>query len=496
MFMFYQRNPRPAYNYHSRARAASSPQNRGREDVSLEIPNILSVNNIDNISSIEVNTIDVNNLDFNIQHETNFRNKLKNFLKDILSYQYISIIIALTFLLAIQGDVASMKDALNVFRISVGLHLILMIRCYAQTKDKPEKRKYLFQLAKDALYLLMMLSYNLENVDSSFVSLALIVLILLTNFLSTWGLFMRYRESYHKFIRYLNVKFFHMRMLFWIQLLCVVLRLLITRNNLRWNIVLIPLYIIIIYQGYILVWLTRIMNSNAGKLFFKSKTLESKFRPIVGILMIFLFFICLEIWGIVVFTLSFDNVISIQNAIPLLATIIFFNIFTIIYIHKKQLDILFISKSLAALFEFTPDQLLKIKETLEKSKAAPKEYFFLKISNTFYKPYTIGETINKKGYCSKRKLKKILKKAEKSLQAPSEKPETSEPETKCMICFEKKPSSIFDCGHGGICNPCGLAIAEAKKECHMCRKKITNLYELEPPNIGSQIYKVVTDKKI
>jgi hypothetical protein len=42
----------------------------------------------------------------------------------------------------------------------------------------------------------------------------------------------------------------------------------------------------------------------------------------------------------------------------------------------------------------------------------------------------------------------------------------------CMICLEKKPDVLFDCGHKVTCTDCYLKCIQTKSECIICRAKV------------------------
>ena len=68
----------------------------------------------------------------------------------------------------------------------------------------------------------------------------------------------------------------------------------------------------------------------------------------------------------------------------------------------------------------------------------------------------------------------------------------------CMACMDKKPDSIFrNCGHGGLCYICAIDIWQKKGVCHLCRKEIVRVDQIEiiGENTPNHYYKVCTSTK-
>jgi len=64
----------------------------------------------------------------------------------------------------------------------------------------------------------------------------------------------------------------------------------------------------------------------------------------------------------------------------------------------------------------------------------------------------------------------------------------------CLICFDKPTDAVFmECGHGGVCYECSLEIWKTTAECFLCRKKITQVLQIDSKQkIGKNIIKVIS----
>jgi hypothetical protein len=64
----------------------------------------------------------------------------------------------------------------------------------------------------------------------------------------------------------------------------------------------------------------------------------------------------------------------------------------------------------------------------------------------------------------------------------------------CLICFDKGTDAVFmECGHGGVCYECSLEIWKTTAECFLCRKKITQVLQIDSKQkIGKNIIKVIS----
>eukprot|EP01017_Pseudomicrothorax_dubius_P027939 TRINITY_DN3277_c0_g1_i12.p2 TRINITY_DN3277_c0_g1~~TRINITY_DN3277_c0_g1_i12.p2 ORF type:complete len:219 (+),score=40.69 TRINITY_DN3277_c0_g1_i12:1008-1664(+) len=50
----------------------------------------------------------------------------------------------------------------------------------------------------------------------------------------------------------------------------------------------------------------------------------------------------------------------------------------------------------------------------------------------------------------------------------------------CLVCYDRQPNAVvLNCGHGGICYPCGLEMWKKRNGCHLCRQEISQLVEID-----------------
>eukprot|EP01016_Furgasonia_blochmanni_P019162 TRINITY_DN2153_c0_g2_i1.p1 TRINITY_DN2153_c0_g2~~TRINITY_DN2153_c0_g2_i1.p1 ORF type:complete len:421 (+),score=67.94 TRINITY_DN2153_c0_g2_i1:180-1442(+) len=78
----------------------------------------------------------------------------------------------------------------------------------------------------------------------------------------------------------------------------------------------------------------------------------------------------------------------------------------------------------------------------------------------------------------------ITEKTEKSVNA-------------CLVCFDKAPDAVFmDCGHGGICFECAVAISTKSKECYLCREKIKQVLQVDLKANDEKMIKVLSGKNV
>jgi len=72
-----------------------------------------------------------------------------------------------------------------------------------------------------------------------------------------------------------------------------------------------------------------------------------------------------------------------------------------------------------------------------------------------------------------------------------------EEETLCYLCFEGPPNAVLlNCGHGGICYECAVALIKKKNECMECRKPVEMIYKVDPNPHLSNIIKGVEMSKV
>lgn len=68
--------------------------------------------------------------------------------------------------------------------------------------------------------------------------------------------------------------------------------------------------------------------------------------------------------------------------------------------------------------------------------------------------------------------------AEKSDEVPKGK--------NCLVCFEVVSDAvIMPCGHGGVCSKCAVQMWRDTGLCHLCRKPIDSVVEVQPRDEGS-----------
>lgn len=54
---------------------------------------------------------------------------------------------------------------------------------------------------------------------------------------------------------------------------------------------------------------------------------------------------------------------------------------------------------------------------------------------------------------------------------------------RCYICLENKPNAVLmPCGHGGICNKCGISLLEDESPCPICRDPVEILCDITSVN--------------
>lgn len=78
------------------------------------------------------------------------------------------------------------------------------------------------------------------------------------------------------------------------------------------------------------------------------------------------------------------------------------------------------------------------------------------------------------------KLESIKEEENQDKEEPLKKePSQKEPST-CLICFDKNSNAvIMDCGHGGICYDCCIAMWQKNQGCYLCRKPILQVLQVE-----------------
>jgi len=73
----------------------------------------------------------------------------------------------------------------------------------------------------------------------------------------------------------------------------------------------------------------------------------------------------------------------------------------------------------------------------------------------------------------------------------------TEEETLCYLCFEGLPNAVLlNCGHGGICYECAVALIKKKNECMECRKPVEMIYKVDPNPKLSNIIRGVEMSKV
>jgi Uncharacterized conserved protein, contains RING Zn-finger len=475
--------------------------------------------------SIEIDMNRVNGIfdsdpDLMITHETQFKKVFKSATKEFLGFNYVSFVTFLILLIFTQLTHDNLAYAMNIFRIFIGIHAIFLMKNYLRLNKSENKRSVGFQIFKEVSYLVLLLTIEGENPHDTKFSVIFNIfssLVLFNFFVSTLVYYVSNRSLKHKVFRYANKRIFFMRLVMVIQFILILVQVKF-KIDISWLVLFIPFWIIIIYQILLLLCLIFRLHSKHGRYLLEHLRTNSEQNVIVIVFTIWFLLNCLLAWGLLFIAFDLDGgryVTFNVNYIPVLASIIGFNLLSLMYIHSSQKTILAAAKSVGAFCELTQEEKDRIqnnynkekekRQEKEKKKEIEQKKYVLKMSNTYFKVITSKERkeINKAlGRC----CMDCFPVKSKNIQNATQNDKTRIEELKqdeeykdplCVICYERQPDAVYlDCGHGGVCHTCAVELIKSKNECHLCRTKIERLLKIQLKDQNSQIYKIISSEEV